>query len=178
MFLYNTGMGASDCRQEDFHFCGDRNQTQNSSVIYEHGPAHISIENTAQALIIRRPFLPNRRNSYYRSSLPPALGRYRFCIYWFKANRTLRLVYGKQSFLLGGDPSSIITRGKESQKTERTRASIFSVSCISKDGKNTSLVSHSEYFFKGKGNYFNEIEGLFHPQLILAISRALMMSQI
>ncbi|KAK2529981.1 Adgrg1 [Columba guinea] len=142
------GMGASDCRQEDFHFCGDRNQTQNSSVIYEHGPAHISIENTAQALIIRRPFLPNRRNSYYRYSLPPVLGRYRFCIYWFKANRTLSLVYGKQSFLLGGNPSSIITRGKESQKTERTRASIFSVSCISEDGKNTSLVSHSEYFFK------------------------------
>ncbi|XP_065704163.1 adhesion G-protein coupled receptor G1 [Patagioenas fasciata] len=142
------GMGTSDCRQEDFHFCGDRNQTQDSSVIYQHGPALISIENTAQALIIRMPFLPNRRNSYYRYSLPPALGRYRFCIYWFKANRTLRLVYGKQSFLLGGDPSSSITWGKESQKTERTRTSIFSVSCISKDGKNTSLVSHSEYFFK------------------------------
>lgn len=178
MFLYNTGMGASDCRQEDFHFCGDRNQTQNSSVIYGDGPALISIENTAQALIIRRPFLPSRRNSYYRYSLPPALGRYRFCIYWFKANRTLRLVYGKQSFLLGGGSSSSITSGKESQETERTSASISSVSCISKDGKNTSLASLSKYSFEGKGNYFNEIEGLFHPQLILAISRVLMMSQI
>ncbi|KAF1676860.1 AGRG1 protein, partial [Pygoscelis papua] len=141
------GVGASGHREEDFCFCGDRNQTQNSSVIYEHGPATITIENTAQALIIKRPFLPNRRNSYYTYSLPPALGRYRFCLYWFKANRTLRLVYGKQSFLLGGDLSGSITRGKESQKTERTSTSIFNVSCISKGGKNTSLDSASEYFF-------------------------------
>ncbi|KAM6195409.1 adhesion G-protein coupled receptor G1 [Sarcoramphus papa] len=141
------GMGASGRQEEDFRFCGDRNQTQNSSVIYEHGPATISIENTAQALIIKRPFLPNRRNSYYKYGLPSALGRYRFCVYWFKANRTLRLVYGKQSFLLGGDPSSSITRGKETQKTERTSMSIFNVSCISKGGKNTSLDSASEYFF-------------------------------
>ncbi|NXC73993.1 AGRG1 protein, partial [Anhinga anhinga] len=135
------GMGASSRREEDFRFCGDRNQTQNSSVIYEHGPPIISIENTAQALIIKQPFLPNRRNSYYKYSLPPALGRYRFCIYWFKANRTLRLAYGKQSFLLGGDPSSSITRGKESQKTERIGTSIFNVSCILEGGKNTSLAS-------------------------------------
>ncbi|XP_075366371.1 adhesion G-protein coupled receptor G1 isoform X2 [Mycteria americana] len=141
------GVGASGCQEEDFRFCGDRNQTQNSSIIYEHGPATISIENTDQALIIKRPFLPNRRNSYYKYSLPPALGRYRFCVYWFKANRTLRLVYGKQIFLLGGDPFSSITRGKESQKTERTSTSIFNVSYISKGGKNTSLDSASEYFF-------------------------------
>ncbi|XP_055675052.1 adhesion G-protein coupled receptor G1 isoform X1 [Falco peregrinus] len=141
------GVRASGLREEDFRFCGDRNQTQNSSVIYEHGPATISIENTAQALIIKRPFSPNRRNSYYKYGLPPALGRYRFCVYWFKANRTLRLAYGKQSFLLGGDPSSSITWGKESRKTERTSMSIFSVSYISKGGKNTSLDSASEYFF-------------------------------
>ncbi|KAM6118018.1 adhesion G-protein coupled receptor G1 [Pterocles gutturalis] len=142
------GLGASSRREEDFRFCGDRNQTQNSSVIYEHGPPTISIENMAQALIIKRPFLPKRRNSYYKYSLPPALGRYRFCIYWFKANRTLRLVYGKQNFLLGGDPSSSITRGKESQKTERTRTSIFNVSYVYKGGKNTSLDSAPEYFLE------------------------------
>ncbi|XP_074007665.1 adhesion G-protein coupled receptor G1 [Numenius arquata] len=152
------GVGASSHRAEDFRFCGDRNQTQNSSVIYEHGPATISIKNTAQALIIKRPFLPNKRNSYYTYSLPPALGRYRFCVYWFKANRTLRLAYGKQSFILGGDPSSSITRGKESQKTERTSTSIFNVSYISKGGKNTSLESASEYFFPCGGNYFNEMK--------------------
>ncbi|NXI37388.1 AGRG1 protein, partial [Galbula dea] len=141
------GVGANSHREEDFRFCGDRNQTQNSSVIYEHGPATISIENTAQALIIKRPFLPSRRNSYYKYSLPPALGRYRFCVYWFKANRTLRLAYGKQSFLLGRDLSNSIPKGKENQKTERTNTSIFNVSYISKGGKNTSLDSASEYFF-------------------------------
>ncbi|NXC25712.1 AGRG1 protein, partial [Campylorhamphus procurvoides] len=141
------GMGASGHREEDFHFCGDRNQTQSSSVIYEHGPATISIENTAQALIIRRPFLPSRRNSYYKYSLPPTLGRYRFCISWFQANRTLQLVYGKQHILLGRDPSSSITKGQESQKTERTSTFIFNVSYISKDGKNTSLDARAEYFF-------------------------------
>ncbi|NXR51588.1 AGRG1 protein, partial [Hippolais icterina] len=141
------GVGASGHGEEDFRFCGDRNQTQQSSVIYEHGPATISIENTAQALIIKRPFLPNWRNSYYKYSLPPTLGRYRFCIYWFESNRTLRLVYGKQSIPLGGDTSSSIPWGKESQKTERTRAYIFNVSYIIKGGKNTSLDDKAEYFF-------------------------------
>ncbi|XP_041314528.1 adhesion G-protein coupled receptor G1-like [Pyrgilauda ruficollis] len=141
------GVGASGHRGEDFHFCGDRNQTQESSVLYEHGPATISIENTAQALIIKRPFLPNRRNSYYKYRLPPTLGRYRFCIYWFESNRTLQLVYGKQSIPLGGDPSSSIPWGQESQQTERTRAHIFNVSYIIKGGKNTSLDAKAEYFF-------------------------------
>ncbi|KFO71361.1 G-protein coupled receptor 56 [Cuculus canorus] len=152
------GVGANGDQEEDFRFCGDRNQTQNSSVIYEHSPANISIENTAQALIIKRPFLPNRRSSYYKYTLPPTLGRYRFCIYWFKANRTLRLVYGKQSFLLGRDPSNSITQGKESQKTERTSTSIFNVSYVLKGGKNTSLASASEYSFSLQGNYFSEIK--------------------
>ncbi|XP_075290170.1 adhesion G-protein coupled receptor G1 [Opisthocomus hoazin] len=141
------GVGASGRREEDFRFCGDRNQTQNSSIIYEHGPATISIENTAQALIIKSPFLPSRRNSYYKYSLPPALGRYRFCVYWFRANRTLRLAYGKQSFLLGEDPSGSMTWGMESQRTERTSTPIFNVSYISRGGKNTSLDSAPEYFF-------------------------------
>ncbi|NXK64279.1 AGRG1 protein, partial [Sylvietta virens] len=145
--LFNAGVGASGHREEDFRFCGDRNQTQESSVLYEHGPATISIENTAQALIIRRPFLPNQRNSYYKYSLPPTLGRYRFCVYWFGSNRTLRLVYGKQSIPLGGDPSSSIPWGQESQKTERTRAYIFNVSYVIKGGKNTSLDAKAEYFF-------------------------------
>ncbi|NXG01050.1 AGRG1 protein, partial [Sakesphorus luctuosus] len=147
LFSPLQGVGASDHREEDFHFCGDRNQTQSSSVIYEHGPATISIENTAQALIIRRPFLPSRRNSYYKYNLPSTLGRYRFCVYWFKDNRTLQLVYGKQSILLGRDPSSSIPKGLESQKTERTSVFIFNVSYISKDGKNTSLDARAEYFF-------------------------------
>ncbi|KFP37820.1 G-protein coupled receptor 56 [Chlamydotis macqueenii] len=141
------GVGASGHQEEDFRFCGDRNQTQNSSVIYAHSPANLSIENTAQALIIKRPFMPSRRNSYYKYSLPPSLGRYRFCIYWFKANTTLRLAYGKQSFLLGRDLSNSITQGKESQKTERTSTSIFNVSYFTKGGKNTSLDSASEYSF-------------------------------
>ncbi|XP_009953090.1 PREDICTED: G-protein coupled receptor 56 [Leptosomus discolor] len=144
------GVGATSHREEDFRFCGDRNQTQKSSVIYEHGPASISIENTAQALIIKRPFLLNRRNFYNKYTLPPTLGRYRFCVYWFKANETLKLVYGKQSFILGGDPSSSISWGKESQKTKRNSTFIFNASCISKDGKNTSLDNASEYFFPGK----------------------------
>ncbi|NXC50731.1 AGRG1 protein, partial [Penelope pileata] len=140
------GVGASG-HQEDFRFCGDRNQTESSSVTYQHGPANISIENTAQALMISSPFLPNSRSSFYQYSLPPTLGPYRFCIYWFKANRTLRLVYGKQSFLLGHDPAASTTPGWETQRTERTKASIFNVSYIFKGQKNTSLNSASEYFF-------------------------------
>ncbi|NXA66080.1 AGRG1 protein, partial [Mohoua ochrocephala] len=141
------GVGANGHREEDFRFCGDRNQTQESSVIYEHGRPAISIENTAQALIIKRPFSPNRRNFYYKYSLPPTLGRYRFCVYWFESSRTLRLVYGKQSILLGGDPSSSIPWGQESQKTERTSAYIFNVSYVIKGGKNTSLDARAEYSF-------------------------------
>ncbi|NXI66284.1 AGRG1 protein, partial [Anseranas semipalmata] len=140
------GVGVS-ARQEDFRFCGERNQTESSSVIYKHGPANISIENTVQALIIKSPFLPSGRNSYYQYSLPPTLGRYRFCIYWFKPNGTLRLAYGKQSFLLGQDPSSSISQEREAQKKERTKTSIFNVSYVFKGQKNTSLDSASEYFF-------------------------------
>ncbi|NWR57699.1 AGRG1 protein, partial [Bucorvus abyssinicus] len=145
--LCNAGVGASGHQGEDFYFCGDRNQTQTSFIIHEHGPAFISIENTDEALIIKRPFLPSRRNSYYQYSLPPVLGRYRFCVYWFKANKTLSLVYGKQSFLLGGDPASSVTRGNESSKTERTSTPIFNVSYIWKGRENTSLESSSQYFF-------------------------------
>ncbi|NXM15038.1 AGRG1 protein, partial [Ploceus nigricollis] len=146
LFLHQ-GLGAHGHREEDFRFCGDRNQTQESSVIYKHGPANISIENTAQALIIKRPFLPKRRNSYYKYWLPPTLGRYRFCIYWFESSRSLRLVYGKKSIPLGGDPSSSIPLGQESQNTETARANIFNVSYIIKGGKNTSLDSQAVYFF-------------------------------
>ncbi|KFU94716.1 G-protein coupled receptor 56, partial [Chaetura pelagica] len=141
------GVGSSSRWDHDFSFCGDRNQTQDSSVIYEHGPATISIENTAQALIIKRPFSPSRRNSYYKYILPSALGRYRFCIYWFQANRTLQLAYGKQSFVLGGNPARSIPQGKESQETRRTSSPIFNVSYTSTGGKNTSLDSTSQYFF-------------------------------
>ncbi|XP_040426815.1 LOW QUALITY PROTEIN: adhesion G-protein coupled receptor G1 [Cygnus olor] len=140
------GVGAS-VHQEDFRFCGERNQTESSSVIYKHSPANISIENTAQALIIKSPFFASRRNFYYQSSLPPTLGRYRFCIYWFKPNRTLWLAYGKQSFLLGQDPPSSITQERDTQKTERTKTAIFNVSYVFKGQKNTSLDSASEYFF-------------------------------
>ncbi|NXY59178.1 AGRG1 protein, partial [Callaeas wilsoni] len=141
------GVGANGHKEEDFRFCGDRNQTQESCVIYKHSPATISIENTAQALIIKRPFLPNRRNSYYKYSLPPTLGRYRFCIYWFESSRTMRLAYGKQNIPLGRDPSSSIPCGQESQKTQRTSAYIFNVSYIIKGGKNTSLDAKAEYTF-------------------------------
>ncbi|NWI15353.1 AGRG1 protein, partial [Crypturellus soui] len=133
--------------QEDFRFCGERNQTENSSVIYEHGPATISIENTAQALIIKRPFLPNHRNTYCKYNLPLPLGRYRFCIYWFKPNRTLKLVYGKQHFLLGKDLSCNNIWSKENQKTEKNNSSIFNVSYIMKGKKNTSLESGPIFFF-------------------------------
>ncbi|XP_041883125.1 adhesion G-protein coupled receptor G1 [Corvus kubaryi] len=141
------GVGANGHREEDFRFCGDRNQTQESSVIYEHDRDSIIIKNTAQALIIKAPFSPNRRKSSYKYSLPPPLGRYRFCIYWFESNRTLWLAYGKQSILLGGDPSSSIPGEQESQKTERTSAYIFNVSYIEKGGKNTSMDAKVEYAF-------------------------------
>ncbi|NXW55902.1 AGRG1 protein, partial [Eurystomus gularis] len=139
------GLGARGHQEEDFRFCGDRNQTQNSSIIYEHSPANMSIENTAQALIIKSPFSLSQNSSSY--SLPPTLGRYRFCVYWFKANKTLSLAYGKQRFLLGADPSSSIPQETTSQKTRRTSTPIFHVSCIFKGRKNISLDSASEYFF-------------------------------
>ncbi|XP_032925698.1 adhesion G-protein coupled receptor G1-like [Catharus ustulatus] len=138
------GVGATGRREEDFRFCGDRNQTQESSVIYENNPDNMTIANTAQALIIKR---PNRNNSSYKYSLPPTLGRYRFCIYWFEFNRTLLLVYGKQRILLGRDPSSSIPRGQRSQETERTAAYIFNVSYIEKGGKNTSMDAKTNYSF-------------------------------
>uniref|UniRef100_A0A8C2YBN5 Adhesion G-protein coupled receptor G1 n=1 Tax=Coturnix japonica TaxID=93934 RepID=A0A8C2YBN5_COTJA len=155
--LCNAGVGASG-HQEDFRFCGDRNQTENSSVIYEHSSANISIENMAQALVIRSPFMANRTNPSYQYSLPTTLGRYRFCVYWFKANRTLWLAYGKKSFFLGREPADGITRGME-----KTKASIFNVSYVFKGQKNTSLESASEYLLPGKGNSGSKQHAIICP---------------
>uniref|UniRef100_A0A8C3UUL6 Adhesion G-protein coupled receptor G1 n=1 Tax=Catharus ustulatus TaxID=91951 RepID=A0A8C3UUL6_CATUS len=170
--LYNAGVGATGRREEDFRFCGDRNQTQESSVIYENNPDNMTIANTAQALIIKR---PNRNNSSYKYSLPPTLGRYRFCIYWFEFNRTLLLVYGKQRILLGRDPSSSIPRGQRSQETERTAAYIFNVSYIEKGGKNTSMDAKTNYSFPGKCNLMFWV--VLSPACPLVIIRALVVSQ-
>uniref|UniRef100_A0A8C2TMK5 Adhesion G-protein coupled receptor G1 n=1 Tax=Coturnix japonica TaxID=93934 RepID=A0A8C2TMK5_COTJA len=147
LFSFLSKSGSVPRSREDFRFCGDRNQTENSSVIYEHSSANISIENMAQALVIRSPFMANRTNPSYQYSLPTTLGRYRFCVYWFKANRTLWLAYGKKSFFLGREPADGITRGME-----KTKASIFNVSYVFKGQKNTSLESASEYLLPGKGN--------------------------
>ncbi|OWK61647.1 G-protein coupled receptor 56 [Lonchura striata] len=156
LFLHQ-GVGANGHREEDFRFCGDRNQTQESSVIYQYSPTNISIENTAQALIIKGPVVPNRGNFQSKYSLARTLGRYRFCIFWFESNRTLRLVYGKNSISLGGNPPSnislggnppsSISLGQENQKIKRTRANIFNVSYIIKGGKNTSLAAKALYVF-------------------------------
>uniref|UniRef100_A0A8C7ECM8 Adhesion G-protein coupled receptor G1 n=1 Tax=Nothoprocta perdicaria TaxID=30464 RepID=A0A8C7ECM8_NOTPE len=161
--------------QEDFRFCGERNQTENSSVIYEHGPATISIENTAQALTIKRPFLPSHRNTYYKYNLPLPLGRYRFCVYWFKPNRTLKLVYGKQHFLLGKDLSHNNIRSKENQKTEKNSSSIFNVSYIMKGpGEGQAMTSLKQRVFIGTGHG----APLFFPGWMMEAFRAKLVSAV
>ncbi|KAM6223749.1 adhesion G-protein coupled receptor G1 [Rhynchocyon petersi] len=92
--------------REDFRFCGQRNQTQMSSLNYEQtSELHISIENTAGALTVRAPFSGAPGAS---RGLPDRLGIYHFCLYWSHHTGKLHLRYGRSDFLLSEQASGLL----------------------------------------------------------------------
>ncbi|XP_070616796.1 adhesion G-protein coupled receptor G1-like [Erythrolamprus reginae] len=82
--------GMSDYK-EDFRFCADRRQTVEGHIHYRTQPDAITISNGAGGLNISAPFPPGPQQSW---ALPPLLGTYRFCVYWFQEDHLFNLTYG------------------------------------------------------------------------------------
>lgn len=99
------GAGGQSPR-EDFRFCGQRNQTQKSSLRYNQTSSlHISIRNSEEALTIHAPFpglLPASQ------PFPDPRGLYHFCLYWNRHAGKFHLRYGKSDFLLSDQASGLL----------------------------------------------------------------------
>ncbi|XP_021561470.1 adhesion G-protein coupled receptor G1 isoform X2 [Neomonachus schauinslandi] len=92
--------------REDFRFCGQRNQTQKSSLHYKQtSELHISIKNSEGALTIHAPFLAVLPAS---QPFPDPRGFYHFCLYWNRHVGILHLRYGKNDFLLSNQASGLL----------------------------------------------------------------------
>lgn len=92
--------------QEDFRFCGQRNQTQKSILNYTKSSGlHIAIENSEEALTIHAPFPGVSPASRF---FPDPRGLYHFCLYWNRHAGKLHLRYGKNDFLLSDQASRLL----------------------------------------------------------------------
>ncbi|XP_017531138.3 adhesion G-protein coupled receptor G1 isoform X1 [Manis javanica] len=104
LFLLQGAHGMAS--REDFRFCGQRNQTQKSSLHYkEASELHISIKNSEEALIIHAPFLGVPPTSQF---FPDPRGLYHFCLYWNRRAGKLHLRYGKKDFVLSAQASDLL----------------------------------------------------------------------
>uniref|UniRef100_A0A452V8P3 Adhesion G-protein coupled receptor G1 n=1 Tax=Ursus maritimus TaxID=29073 RepID=A0A452V8P3_URSMA len=92
--------------RDDFRFCGQRNQTQKSSLHYKQtSELHISIKNSEGALTIHAPFQEVPPASQF---FPDPRGLYHFCLYWNRHAGLLHLRYGKNDFLLSNQASGLL----------------------------------------------------------------------
>ncbi|XP_069353879.1 adhesion G-protein coupled receptor G1 isoform X1 [Eulemur rufifrons] len=104
LFLVQGAHGGGP--REDFRFCGQRNQTQRSSLHYQQSSElHVSIRNSAEALTVRAPFPAAHPASRV---FPEPRGIYHFCLYWSRHAGKLHLRYGKSDFLLSDQASGLL----------------------------------------------------------------------
>lgn len=94
--------------QEDFRFCGQRNQTKTSFLRYEQArEQHISITNSEDALTIHAPF-PASPNASKPLTFSEPRGLYHFCLYWNRHAGKLHLRYGRTDYLLSQEASDLL----------------------------------------------------------------------
>ncbi|KAG8524309.1 Adhesion G-protein coupled receptor G1 [Galemys pyrenaicus] len=131
--------------REDFRFCGQRNQTQKSSLHYKQvEELHISIRNSEKALTIHAPF-PGDQS--FPQQFPDPRGIYHFCLYWDRHAGKLHLRYGKNDFLLSSRASDFLCfRHQEESKALDLPLLATSVSSWWSP-RNTSLPSASSFTF-------------------------------
>uniref|UniRef100_A0ABI7VZZ7 Adhesion G-protein coupled receptor G1 n=1 Tax=Felis catus TaxID=9685 RepID=A0ABI7VZZ7_FELCA len=104
LFLVQGARGRSP--REDFRFCGQRNQTEKSSLHYRQtSDLHISIKNSEEALTIYAPFAGALPTSRF---FPDPRGLYHFCLYWNRHAGKFHLRYGKNDFLLSDQASRLL----------------------------------------------------------------------
>ncbi|EPY84740.1 G-protein coupled receptor 56 precursor [Camelus ferus] len=131
--------------QEDFSFCGQRNQTQNSSLHYKQtSKHHISIENSQEALTIHAPFHGVHPASW---PFPHPRGLYHFCLYWNRHAGKLHLRYGKNDFVLSNQASDLLCF-RHQEETPAHGPPLFATSVSSWwRPQNTSLPSAAGFVF-------------------------------
>ncbi|XP_004626004.1 adhesion G-protein coupled receptor G1 [Octodon degus] len=92
--------------REDFRFCGQRNQTQKSSLHYEWTPErHIAIRNSEEVLTIRAPFPAAMESSWL---FPDPRGLYHFCLYWDRHMGKFHLRYGRHKYELSNQAADLL----------------------------------------------------------------------
>ncbi|KAM6176304.1 adhesion G-protein coupled receptor G1 isoform 2-T2 [Erethizon dorsatum] len=92
--------------REDFRFCGQRNQTQKSSLRYEWTPErHIAIRNSEEVLTIHAPFPAAPEASQL---FPDPRGLYHFCLYWDRHAGKFHLRYGRHDYVLSNQASGLL----------------------------------------------------------------------
>lgn len=135
--------------REDFRFCGQRNQTQKSSLRYERWTQlRISIENSEEALTVHAPFpgVPGASHLF-----PDPRGLYHFCLSWNRHAGELHLLYGKNDFLLSDQASGLLCfQGQEEILAQGPQMIATSVSSWWSP-RNTSLPSAVGFTFSFHG---------------------------
>lgn len=135
--------------REDFRFCGQRNQTQKSSLRYERWTQlRISVENSEEALTVHAPFPGVPGASHF---FPDPRGLYHFCLSWNRHAGELHLLYGKNDFLLSDQASGLLCfQGQEPILAQGPRMLATSVSSWWSP-QNTSLPSAVGFTFSFHG---------------------------
>ncbi|OWK16559.1 ADGRG1, partial [Cervus elaphus hippelaphus] len=131
--------------REDFRFCGQRNQTHNSSLHYKQASQlHISIRNSEEALIIHAPFPGVHPASW---PFPQPRGLYHFCLYWNRHAGKLHLRYGKNDFVLSDQAPDLLCF-RHQEETLAPGPPLFATSVSSWwSPQNTSLPSAASFIF-------------------------------
>ncbi|XP_067408516.1 adhesion G-protein coupled receptor G1 isoform X2 [Emydura macquarii macquarii] len=145
LLLLSQGVHGSHRHEADFRFCGDRQQKNQSWLIYEKQAENITIENSAEMFKIRAPFPANLENV----SLSAVLGPYRFCIYWYQRDSSFNLTYGKSNYTLStkADISLCFSTASTTQNKSGIPV-LFNVSYAHDEGlQNASLRSAAVYSF-------------------------------
>uniref|UniRef100_A0A8D2DQF1 Adhesion G-protein coupled receptor G1 n=1 Tax=Sciurus vulgaris TaxID=55149 RepID=A0A8D2DQF1_SCIVU len=131
--------------REDFRFCGQRNQTQGSSLRYVQGQAlRISITNSEDALAIHAPFpaVPEASRAF-----PEPRGLYHFCLYWTRHTGKFHLRYGKNDFLLSDRASDLLCF--QQQRESQAQGPLLLATSVSSwwSPQNTSLPPANGFTF-------------------------------
>ncbi|XP_019391049.1 PREDICTED: adhesion G-protein coupled receptor G1 [Crocodylus porosus] len=142
------GINRSTSQDEDFQFCAERNQTQRSYLVGEFHKENITIDNSADKLIIKAPFIPGNTNE----PLPDHLGIYHFCLYGYQRSGLFNITYGKSNYTLSRNVNSSLRSLRANPPRNSSRIPIlFNVSYTYEKGQKNDLSNAVNYSFSFKG---------------------------
>ncbi|XP_074865313.1 adhesion G-protein coupled receptor G1 [Carettochelys insculpta] len=147
LFLLQGAYGSRH-KAEGFRFCGERTQRKKSHLVYESKAENITIENRAERLMISAPFPANPENRSL--NLQESLGKYLFCLYWYKEDRKFILAYGGTNYTLSdtAEPSFDFSTNVTVQNTSGDPVLNRVSYSHDKSRLNNSLSSASSFSFR------------------------------